>query len=137
MCECGCGNTEPDWRLPGPDGITYAIQVYPSCSDCGTPAGLIVYRFTAEEARSWGVNDCLELPIHPYMRGSVFGDCRIPIVHPRLLKKKLVELMRNVPEEYDPDGYLEDSFDEAFADAVAETFEEWKRGGELRGKETA
>ena len=45
--------------------------------------------------------------------------------------------MRNVPEEYDPDGYLEDSFDEAFTDAVAETFEEWKRGGELRGKETA
>jgi hypothetical protein len=50
MGECGCGNTNPDYRFDGPDGIIYTVQFYTGCTNgCETPAGIILSRYYPED----------------------------------------------------------------------------------------
>jgi len=48
MCECGCGEFVPFAQFPGPEGIVYALGIYPPCDNgCDTPAGVVLSRFRA------------------------------------------------------------------------------------------
>lgn len=50
MGECGCGNTNPDYRFAGPGRITYTVQYYTGCNNgCQTPAGIILSRYFPED----------------------------------------------------------------------------------------
>ena len=40
----------------------YALEFYPGCGNCDTPAGLVVYRFSEKEAEGWRVPDLPDLP---------------------------------------------------------------------------
>lgn len=54
MCECGCGDYAAFAKMQGPPGIIYAVELhYPCNNGCGTPAGIVIYRFDEAEAKSW------------------------------------------------------------------------------------
>lgn len=89
MGECGCGNFSAKWKLPGPNGVLYAIEVYPGCSYCDNPAGVVVYRVRTDDD-AFDVAGLPELPIQVYQREPLFadmpsdpisGEAFIPIVH--------------------------------------------------------
>lgn len=129
MGECGCGDTSPDFRFPGPDGITYAIQLYPGCDYCGTPIGIIVYRF-GPGSEFWHEH----LPEPPWRRYSpttVDADFMVPIVDDETLAASIVEHTgdKGFAEDDDYENLsdaLADELQHALAHAVCSVFDRWK-----------
>lgn len=113
MGECGCGNFNADLQLPGPDGLTYIIQVYPSCTYCDTPIGLIIHRMTSEQVRSW---DAEQLP-EPNWDDD--NSTVVTILHPTVVLDVLRKLAGSgKSDEYEIDGFLQDHVGEAVREAV-------------------
>ena len=82
MGSCVCGDTNIDLQFPGPDGIVYAIQTYGGCEHCGTPAGVIVYRFdtTRADVSDFWYRHAPEPNWRIYPGQSVHGDFAIPVL---------------------------------------------------------
>lgn len=121
MGQCGCSDTEPDFQFPGPDGITYAIQIYPSCHYCNTPAGVDVYRMTAEDVEIW-LNGVEQAPFVPYSADNPSSaQLAIPVLDPASLAKVL-------NEDVDQDLALvrEDEIRLALRQAVWQTLKDWR-----------
>lgn len=58
MGACGCGDYPGGKKFPGPKGVVYTLVVYPGCSDCDTPAGVVIHRWNATgEDRDWHEHD--------------------------------------------------------------------------------
>jgi hypothetical protein len=115
MGECGCGNFDATFRLPGPDKLTYVIQIYPSCNDCSTPVGLIVHRMTSEDLQLWDAEHLPEL----FFDKQWDDSAAIPIIHPEKLLGVLQELAGgDAAGEYEIDGFLQDHVPEAVREAV-------------------
>lgn len=54
MGQCGCTEGLDGKRFAGPEGITYVLEIYQGCRDCGTPAGVAVKSFaSAGEDTFW------------------------------------------------------------------------------------
>lgn len=105
MCECGCGDFNASWRLPGPKGTTYSIQVYPGCDFCDTPAGILIGKHSKEDAAAWGVPDLPE-PTFPKLNDKDYDGAQfaIPVFHPqelvRAMSKRLEPaLLRSVDDD--------------------------------------
>ena len=82
MGECGCGATELNYQLKGPEGITYGIEVYSGCHDCGTPAGVVIHRFGGEDEWEADLLEYVpELPIVGY-KTSIGGQAAITVISP-------------------------------------------------------
>ena len=61
MGQCGCGDFHPQFKLPGPEGSFYALQLYTGCLDCRTPAGIIVAKLKGDEVDEWDVKHIPDL----------------------------------------------------------------------------
>jgi len=96
----------------------YSIQIYGSCRDCQTPAGIIFTKHDTEEDREiWDVDHLPELPDDGY------GRCYIPMLDPAVLVTKLREWGGpDVNDDYDVDGFVQDAVPECFRDAVWATY---------------
>lgn len=66
MGECGCSDFRGDYRFRGPGDLTYVLQVYESCDDCCTPAGVVLYAMNPDECRDWDVESIPEIQV-PYV----------------------------------------------------------------------
>ena len=126
MCECGCGEFHADFKMPGPNGTVYLLQVYPSCDNgCDMPAGVRIMKIKPE--REWaGLSDieCAEeaeffdvggLGDKSADGGEYGADFFVSVVHVRQLQKQLGE---------DGDCYLDERQLRA---AVEATFAEDKK----------
>lgn len=78
MGACGCGDYQPFAKFDGPPGFVYTLSFYTGCDDCDTPAGLIVTRFSEEEAKDWDVLDLPEAPWNDYSSG--WADVAVPFL---------------------------------------------------------
>jgi hypothetical protein len=128
MCQCGCGDFAADYQLPGPDGVVYTLRMFRGCDNCRIPAGVVVGRFTAEEAPRWHADRLPALDLS--------GDCDerlLPVLDPEKLKKRMVQFAKANGTEYDPDGLVEDAVDHTFSEAVMETMN-GARAGRLAAK---
>jgi hypothetical protein len=114
MGECGCGDYNADLRFKGPDGITYVLQVYQSCSECCTPAGVLIYAFNDEQYKLW---NCGELPEIEFDEGGT----GIAVVDPEALKELMAKLYEKDSEQA---IVCEDGIDHCFPDAVFKQIEE-------------
>jgi hypothetical protein len=118
------------YRFPGPEGVTYGVQIYPSCHYCSTPAGVDLYRFGPDEADEW-LDGVEEAPFVPYSNDDrVNAQLAIPVVDP----EKLAEAMSHHYEEAAAeDGdetsreIAEEDMRHVLPDAVYKTLEEWHR----------
>lgn len=122
MGQCGCSDTEPMYQFPGPDGVTYGIQIYPSCHYCSAPAGVELYRFGVGEAAVW-LDGVPEAPFRPYSATSpVDADLAIPVLDPEHLGPALAEVC-------DPDDMDQaiDSVRMHLDEAVHATLDAWRR----------
>lgn len=120
MGQCGCSDTAPDFKFPGPDGVTYAIQIYPSCHYCSSPAGVDIHRFNDEWTREW----CDGVPDAPWLTYA-HGDpanaiLSIPVLDPKHLMKALGE-----PGDDEYADIDEEEMRLALPDAVHETLQEF------------
>lgn len=110
MGQCGCNDFQGDFKFKGPDGITYVLQVYQSCSYCETPAGIILYAMNEKDCQTWCVDDIPEIQI------SDVGTL-ISVIHPKKLMKQIAEGIT---------VYVEDSLNDEFQSAIYETIKENK-----------
>ena len=136
MGECGCGNTNIQLKFTGPDGVVYGIQIYPGCRECGSPAGVIIYRFDTKndpDAAMW-LEGAKDVQWNPYGTTLADGaDLCIPVLDPDKLKKAMVAFSKDQtvstnPDDdadYEPVGFVEDAVDECLHEAICETADEW------------
>lgn len=117
MGQCGCGDFAAQHKIPGPDGTVYSVQVYDSCSECQTPAGVILTKHDAESREMWDVDHL------PDLREDGYGGYTIPVLHPKdLVKTMLAWAGPGIEEDYAADGLIQDAVSECFRDAVWETY---------------
>ena len=107
MGQCGCADFSGDFRFRGPGDMTYVLQVYPSCEDCGLPAGIILYAFSPEDCEDWGVAAIPE--IEPDGVGRLIG-----VVDPKRIRENWSKAAGD-PELLE---YMEPDIQEGFVDAV-------------------
>jgi hypothetical protein len=124
MGACGCGDTRVDVKLPGPDGITYGIQVYAGCDYCGTPAGIIVYRFCSEQDECWH-RESPEPQWNLYQGDSGTGEFVVPILSDDEARK----VAESAPKRGMRD-WIDDGLTGRIHEAVYNTIDTWL--GELR-----
>jgi hypothetical protein len=104
MGVCGCGDFNGDFKFPGPDGITYVLQVYPPCENCNTPAGVIIYSFNKDDCKNWDVDEIPELDF-----GN--GEALIAVAHPGSIMKSVFEGLEHYLEEGVGDVFRSSVFD--------------------------
>lgn len=52
MGECGCGDREPDYWMPGPEGFFYTVVVFAQvCRSCGAQPGIAIDMWPESDAR--------------------------------------------------------------------------------------
>ena len=124
MGACGCSDGIGVAKFPGPNGSVYTIDFHDGCRYCDTPAGIDIRRFSAADAREWGVNELPDAPMFSYRAGkrdpgddSAMMGC--PVVHPRLLVRALDKHAGT-----DLDG-LDAEVREAVEDAARSSRREW------------
>jgi hypothetical protein len=132
MGQCGCSDTIPDFRLPGPDGVHYGIQIYSSCHYCVTPAGVDIYRFDDTGAEEW-LDGVPEAPFTPYNADApIAAQLSIPVLEPAELAKAIG---RDQREDAEYNGADDEDFREiseedirlALPAAVHNTLAAWNR----------
>lgn len=130
MGTCGCSDTDLMFRFPGPEGVTYGVQIYPSCDYCSTPAGVDIHRFADDSEEAVWVENVPDAPWLPYDgEEPTNAIMSIPVVDP----EKLAEAMTAHYEEsaaYDGDETSREIAEEdmryALPDAVHKTLAEWR-----------
>lgn len=120
MCECGCGELNAQYRMPGPDGKTYVLGVYDSCKDCDTPAGVDISLMTDEEMKDY---DYIKLPWIDFTKPMI----GIAVMHPRVLRTEIEKYLARSPADEDMcEVVAEELMDECFRPAVRATTAEYQ-----------
>lgn len=124
MGDCGCSAFNALFKIKGPGKTMYIIDIYPSCKECFTPAGVILYKMDKKAMKEWNCENIPELEFP--------DECEIyiPVLYPEILKSKMLETVTKeelIHDEYDAQGYIEDCLDYGFIDAVRETTEQFKK----------
>ncbi len=122
MGSCGCSDFDPKYKLAGPKGSVYAIEITHPCHYCQSPAGVVFHKFTKkDDMRDWEIN---ELPDLPFFAENVDQPlAAILVVDPWLLK----EVIAKDVEAYVKDHPAEDIGAMPFV--VEEAFNELLSGG--------
>ena len=123
---CGCADFNPILKMQGPEGFVYAIGIYPSCVSCDTPAGITITKIPLVDVENCNADTLPEIDFDFNL-----GEKLIPILHPNVLTKKLVEFaVENVglyidPDspDYNVDGLIQDGIEEIFEEAIFESTE--------------
>lgn len=87
MCECGCAQFSPSYKMPGPDGATYVIEIKRPCHDCSTPLGFIIHRMSEKDVVEWGADMARDLGFDEYS----WPEASIPLLWPEAMSKRLLE----------------------------------------------
>lgn len=127
MGACGCGDYQPMFQFPGPDGVVYALEFYTGCEDCGEGPGVVIHRHGAEGRRTWGVDDLPELPFHDL--GAPEGQFAAPILSWEAARRRFVPLARDPdkPDDFDAKMAVDDILREGLRFAVGDTLDEWRK----------
>ena len=108
MGQCGCGDFAGDFKFKGPDGITYVLQVYPSCNNCDNPAGIILYAMNKDDCEMWEVESIPAVEITDV--GTFFS-----VIHPKKLMESVLEGL---------EAYMEEGINDEFRTAVFKSIED-------------
>ena len=88
MCECGCSQG-PDFYFPGPDGITYGLELYHGCGDCGNAPGISLVRIPDKHLDDFGPADWRK-PV-PWFAHSGWKEYTANLVDEGLLQQAVAE----------------------------------------------
>jgi hypothetical protein len=128
MGQCGCGDYNGTWRIPGPDGRWYVIGPYHGCNNgCNEPAGLFIDLFDADDMALW---DADKLPVIGGPEHENFG---IPVLDVSRLIGPLAKVMEEMgftpPDEYDSlrDALGDADLPDAVREAMWETEQAFKK----------
>jgi hypothetical protein len=91
MGVCGCGDYQPEFKFKGPGENWYVLQLYPGCSHCDTPAGVIIYNMSPEASKTWGVEETEEKII------SEEGTA-VTVIDPSIIKQHLAKYLKDTAE---------------------------------------
>lgn len=87
MGQCGCGDYNGRWRIPGPDGKWYVLSVGGGCVDCSTPIGLAIDLYDDQDMQDW---DAYELPVIGGPDNCFFGA---PIIDIDIFRKEIAKVL--------------------------------------------
>lgn len=128
MGACNCADGVPDFRFEGPDGVTYTLSIYPPCSDCQTPAGVILGKVSDDDLGLYGVPLAEVLHFDPALDYTIL----IPVIDRSKLQEQLVEscseaTINSNGETYDAKDFIADIIENErpFENAVQATIKEW------------
>lgn len=101
MGQCGCGDFYPQFKLPGPNGSIYAIELFSGCHDCRSPAGVSIVRLSGEQLQEWEAEHIplLEWAERSRLRGDGYKDRFLTLVDVEKLAKYL-DLGHDLTEVY-------------------------------------
>ncbi len=74
MCECGCSMGNPTYRLQGPAGVCYVIELYPGCRNCSAPPGMVIKRIHKNHDNR---DELAEIPHLPFIVSRDGAECPI------------------------------------------------------------
>ncbi len=127
MGACGCGDFSGDLTFPAPDGDMYVLDLYHGCEDCDASAGVVLYRFTREEAGRWGIEkDRKPLDVPKDGIG-------IPVLDANVLRRLVAKEVNAGLAEYISDA-IADGMRAHFRDASWKTYSGWKKERERHAK---
>jgi hypothetical protein len=100
MGQCGCGDYNGQWRIPGPNGTWYVIGPYHGCNNgCSEPAGLFIDLMDTSDMADWSADEL------PEIGGPEHKNFGIPVLNLDHLVKHLaaalVEAGFQPPKDYD------------------------------------
>jgi len=101
MGACGCGDFYPDFILPGPNNLRYAIQFVKPCRYCGGLLGFVLTKIKIDEYDDWNVKNCYE-PEYQKVDKNM-EDFHVPLFSPEILKKELKKWCNEVEEPLNKD----------------------------------
>ena len=128
MGQCGCGDFQPMFKFPAPDGAWYAFEVYPGCGYCDNGPGVTIHRMSAQESEEWDVPHLPDLPWHElgYPNAGDVAEFAIPIIETAALRAAIHNVVGD-GDEYDVQGAIEDGTKpEVLREAVFTTLENWR-----------
>ena len=123
MGECGC--SEPNYlrRFPGPDGLVYALEIYPGCPYCHTPVGITIYCLNQEEQNAnWGEDEEGPPELEWMEISDGYAMAAIAVLDPDILKKVALKYVDSDGERF----LIEDALEEAHIEAVETTVAVWE-----------
>jgi len=116
MCQCGCSDGGPDYKIKGPDNTWYGIRIYAGCRDCDSPIGIDIFLLTRE---NYYFFDVKELPVLQFFDNM----SSIPVLYPR----QLIDAMNADGLTIDEDEYSEGDVSDMMRSACFETVNEWEQ----------
>ena len=119
MGQCGCNDFQPMAWFEGPDDDLYAVELYPGCEYCGTPAGVVIYRLDPEYTELW------ELREYPKIEPDLAGIC-ITVMNPETLSKLVSDDLARTDEM--ASIHAEEVIKDRFYDAVRDSDAEFNAG---------
>jgi hypothetical protein len=123
MGQCGCGEMNPTVKFPGPDEAIYALEIYSSCHYCSTSAGVVMYRFGADDPdRDLWLDGVEEAKFLGYAADDPSGQFAVSVLDPAHLAAVLNE------DQEDEDEADIRTWNIAFSlpEAVGRTLDDWR-----------
>lgn len=112
MGECGCtGRGERHW-LPGPNGMTYQIQLDPPCRNCESPAGVTVHRYDKAMTKDCDVRRAA--PLAFWDDEASYATVGLSVIDPPHARAALMRWMKDRgigKDEFDREGFAEEIWD--------------------------
>lgn len=100
MGQCGCGDFNPDFSLPGPDGTVYAFQIWKGCRYCDVhQIQLRVTRLQGDSVTDWEADTIEKLEFHPVDDGGNFADVSVLLLDPNVLGKAIRTSVKSLYDE--------------------------------------
>lgn len=125
MGQCGCCDYQPEFKLEGPAGTVYTIQLDPGCRYCDEHRiGLIVHRLKDETAHDWEAYRTDPLEFKSVDDGGNFAEARYLVLNPDHLIKRLTEELGGSIEDPDLAEIVKDAVRETMQEAIFDSRKE-------------
>lgn len=129
MGQCGCCDFHPEFKLEGPPGVVYTIQLDPGCPDCQEHRiGLIIHRLEGETITAWDAQHTPDFEMKEVDDGGKFAEARYLVLNPEHLERRLIEELGASFENPDLAEIVKDAVKETLRDAIFDSRKEAREG---------
>ena len=131
MGQCGCSESYPEFKLKGPDGIYYTVEVAYPCPYCRNPASIIVHKW--DDKQDIEIFDIESEPDPVY---NSLNEVVISLADEGVIKNYLLQGLKEYIQGIKDDGdqvsyddikeWINMAFDDNFDDMIMDSYDKAK-----------